>query len=247
MTFEVELFLAALALAAGGILKGATGAGAPIIAVPMLALVFDVRYAVAVLVVPNLITNFWQWRQHRENALPAVFNWLFAGGGGAGALAGSFMLAFAPPDLLLTGVGVIVLLYIVFRLIHTDWYLPYRRGLLLAGPAGFLGGTLQGAAGLSAPASITFMNSLRLERSPFIATMSVFFMVMSVVQVPALAGLGLMSWTILLHGTIALALLLGFMPVGNALARRVKREVFDRIILALLGLIAAKILLTPFF
>lgn len=246
MSFELELALAALALAAGGILKGATGAGAPIIAVPMLALIFDVRYAVAVLVVPNLITNYWQWRQHREKSLPASFNWLFAGGGGLGALAGSLMLAFAPPDLLLTGVGVIVLLYIAFRLINTDWALPYRLGLLLAGPAGFLGGMLQGAAGLSAPVSITFMNALQLERSSFIATMSVFFMVMSLVQVPALAGLGLLSWAILLHGTIALALLLGFMPVGNALAKHVRREVFDKVILALLAVIAAKILITPF-
>ena len=71
-------------------------------------------------------------------------------------------------------------------------------------------------------------------------------MLMSIIQGPTLAGLGLLSWTILLHGMAALALMLGFMPVGAWLARRVRRETFDKLILVLLGAIAAKILVTPF-
>lgn len=246
MSLELELVFAALALAAGGILKGAIGAGAPVLAIPVLALIFDVRYAVAVLVVPNLITNFWQWWQYRRSALPFAFTALFAGGGALGALVGSFMLAYIPPDTLLTIVGLLVVLYIAFRLIRTDWGLPYSRGLLFSGPAGFVGGMLQGASGLSAPVSITFMSALQLERPAFIATISVFFMLMSVIQVPALAGLGILSWEILIHGIVALALLLGFMPVGAWLARRIRKETFDKLILALLGAIAAKILITPF-
>ena len=71
-------------------------------------------------------------------------------------------------------------------------------------------------------------------------------MLMSIIQGPTLAGLGLLSWTILLHGMAALALMLGFMPVGAWLARRVRRETFDKLILVLLGAIAAKILVTAF-
>lgn len=246
MTIETELLLAALALAAGGILKGAVGAGAPIFAIPVLSLIFDVRYAVALLVVPNLIINLSQWWQFRDSTLPRRFMALFAGGGAIGALGGSFMLAFIPPDLLLIGVGVVVVFYIAFRLIRADWALSYPSALLLSGPAGIAGGMLQGASGLSAPVSITFMSSMRLERPAFIASMSVFFIVMSLVQVPALAGLGLLSFEILLHGIVAVGLLLGFMPVGSMLARHIRRETFDKLILALLGLIAAKILITPF-
>ena len=247
MTLEIELLLAALALAAGGILKGATGAGAPVLAVPMIALIFDVRYAVALMVVPNLITNFWQWWQYHDKIVSHDFVFRFAGGGALGALAGSFMLAWVAQDALLTGVGIVLIAYIVFRLIHATWSLPWNRALALSGPAGLLGGILQGASGLSAPASITFLNSVGLERQQFIPTISVFFMMMSVMQIPALAGLGILTGKILLHGVLALAVLLASMPVGNQLARHVKKQTFDKIILALLGLIAAKILVTPFF
>ena len=37
------------------------------------------------------------------------------------------------------------------------------------------GGILQGSAGLSAPISITFLNSMKLERNQFIPTISVYF------------------------------------------------------------------------
>jgi len=247
MTLEIELLLAAFALAAGGILKGATGAGAPVLAVPMLALIFDVRYAVALLVVPNLVTNFWQWWQFRDKIVSRGLVLRFAGGGALGALIGSFMLAYAPQDALLMGIGVMLIAYIAFRLVHTNWSLPSKQALRFSGPAGLLGGILQGASGLSAPASITFLNAAGLERQQFIPTISVFFMMMSVMQIPALAGLGILTGKILLHGALALAVLLVAMPVGNQLARHVKKETFDRIILALLALIAAKILVTPFF
>jgi uncharacterized membrane protein YfcA len=50
-----NLALIALALALGGILKGATGAGAPHLAVPVLVVLRDVQFAVAVFVMPNII------------------------------------------------------------------------------------------------------------------------------------------------------------------------------------------------
>ena len=46
-----------IAFALGGILKGATGAGAPIITIPVMTAFYDVRIAVIIMVIPNFITN----------------------------------------------------------------------------------------------------------------------------------------------------------------------------------------------
>ena len=57
------LALAALALFLGGVLKGATGAGSPIVAVPILSLLYSVPFAVSVFVLPNLLSNLFQsWK-----------------------------------------------------------------------------------------------------------------------------------------------------------------------------------------
>src|SRR5690606_4573999 len=58
-----SLVLIAVALGAGAIVKGATGMGLPLIAVPALAASFGVPHALAIMTVPILVTNIWQiWR-----------------------------------------------------------------------------------------------------------------------------------------------------------------------------------------
>ena len=57
------IFITFISLGVGGILKGATGVGAPLIAIPALALIFDVPTAIAIFSIPNLLTNALQaWR-----------------------------------------------------------------------------------------------------------------------------------------------------------------------------------------
>ena len=63
------MVIVGVAFAMGGILKGATGAGAPLIAVPVMTSFVDISFAVAVFVVPNLVTNLIQSVIYRR-ALP---------------------------------------------------------------------------------------------------------------------------------------------------------------------------------
>ena len=84
------------ALAMGGIVKGATGAGAPLAAIPVIAAFFDVRLAVMVMAAPNFLSNCWQLWQFRSHALPGRFPWIFAGGGALGCIAGTVLLASLP-------------------------------------------------------------------------------------------------------------------------------------------------------
>ena len=242
---EIDLTIVVYALLAcglGGLLKGATGAGAPVIGVPVLAALFDVQFAVAVFVTPNLLTNVWQGWHFRRSLMPWKFSLLFAGGGALGAIAGTYLLAGLPSDTLLIGMSLVVLGYVGFRLLNADWILAYPLAVKLAGPVGFLGGVLQGATGISAPASLTFLNALKLPRATFIATISLFFGVMSSTQIERMAAVGLLTVDRFLLGLAATAAILAVMPVGSWLATKVSRETFDRIILLLLVVIAVKIL-----
>lgn len=233
--------LAILGIVIGGVLKGATGAGAPIVAVPMLVMVFDVPTAVTIFAVPNLLSNVGQAWIYRADALPRRFTTGFSAAGLAGAALGTVMLTRLPPRILILAVAVVVLAYIGFRLRRPDWRLKFEPACRLALPMGFAGGILQGTIGVSAPVSITFLSAMRLERCVFIATISVFFTAMSLAQVPLLVAYGLMTPERALLGFGALALLTACMPLGAALARRVSRETFERAILALLAVIAIRL------
>ena len=121
------------------------------------------------------------------------------------------------------------------------WKLEYKKSKNLFFPFGFFGGIFQGAAGISAPISITFLNSLKLERKTFIPTISVYFMMMSLFQAPALIHYKFLNLEIFLISLICTLILISSMPIGNKLAKSVSVETFDKIILLLLATISLKI------
>jgi len=237
-----ELTLIFLALAAGGFLKGAVGAGAPVVAVPVLVLLFDVPFAVAVMVIPNTVSNLWQGWQHRASALPARFTWGFGLISAAGAVVGSVILANSPPEALLAAVAMAVFAYIGFRLARPHWVLSYGAALRILWPVSVASGILQAATGISAPVILSYFNAMRLNRAQFIATISVSFGLMSIAQIPMLLWYGILDGPRLLYGSLAILPLLGAMPLGAWASRYIPAKLFDRVILGLLALIALRML-----
>lgn len=226
----------------GGILKGATGFGAPMIAVPLLAAAVDVRFAVVVFSLPNLVPNLWQTWAFRKTALPRPFLLRFVGAGMVGSVVGTIVLSVARTDILMLGVAVVVLLYIGLRLSRPHWQLAYDPACRWAWLPGLLAGISQTAAGLSAPISITFLNAMKLDRLTFMPTISCFFAGLGVVQIPMLVGMGFLDGPKALLSAGALLPLVAGMPIGAWLGRRISPKVFDRIILCVLTLLALRLI-----
>ena len=83
---------------------------------------------------------------------------------------------------------------------------------------------------------------MKLDRREFIATITMFFCAMSVVQIPTLAGLGILTPQVALLSAGAMIPLFAGMPVGAWLAQRISKAAFDRLILVLLAVIALKLI-----
>ena len=235
-----------IAFALGGILKGATGAGAPIVTIPVIAAFYDVRIAVIIMVIPNLLTNIGQLYQYRKTILPSFFTISFALGGGIGAFLGTILLVNLPIKILILSVACIVIIYILLKLIVPSWKLNYIKAKKLVFLMGAGGGILQGSAGLSAPISITFLNSMKLERNQFIPTISVYFGVMSIFQMPTLYYYDFLNLEIIIMSCISTIVLMAFMPFGSWIAKSVSKDSFDKITLILLGFIALRIIYLNF-
>lgn len=230
-----------LALALGGILKGATGAGTPIVAVPVLTMIYGVKFAIVVMLMPNLLTNIGQAWAFRGAQPSRLLVWGFAVAGCVGVLIGTAMLVTVSQALLTLFVAASIFLYIALRLTKPDWKLEMAMAKLISVPTGIAAGFLQGSTGLSAPVSITFYNALRLDRFGFIAAISVYFSLTTLPQIAALWYLDLLTWANLALSFAAFLFVLLFMPVGAMLARRLSREAFDKATLIMLVLIALKL------
>lgn len=229
-----------LALFLGGILKGATGAGMPVIAVPVMAAFYDVRTAVIVLVIPNLLINLWQIYKFRKANSEPILVRNFALSGAIGAGIGTIMLAWLSADFLSIFIALIIFAYIALRLFRPAFNIPVEKARSLAWLAGAGGGILQGSIGISAPIAVTFANAIRMERPVFIFTVSVFFATMCLVQFPMQLALGMMTWQIIILGFISLIPMIIGLQAGDWVGKRMNAVVFDRVILFMLAVLAIK-------
>jgi len=236
------LVIVGLAFAMGGVLKGATGVGAPLIAVPVMTSFVDIRFAVAVFVVPNLVTNLIQAILYRRALNNRLFLLILCLSAGFGAFAGSLMLYRASGGVLEMVMAGLVLFYVGFRLCKPNRQLSMPMAHKLNMPMGFLAGFLQGAFGISAPATLTFLNAIKFERTEFIIIVSTFFMTMSLIQLPTLFYLGLMQAEHLVLGLLAVIPLMACMPVGAFILRRATPDLFDKVILVILVGVAIRLL-----
>ena len=245
MTLE-QLLLVCSTFVVGGIFKGAIGVGAPLIAIPVMAIVVDVPFAVAVFLVPNIVSNAWQSWRFRKYKPEGYFSQVFAIFGLLGAGVGTLLLVKVTSFVLTTLISLIILIYVAFRLRNPSWALKWAVANKLVIPLGTIGGFLQGSTGLSAPVSVTFMSAVNLRREEFIFTMSLYFFVMTIIQFPVQIYLEVMDWERFFYGAAAVIPLSLGMYAGELLGQKLQKPTLDKAIIALLLMLSLRLLFSNF-
>lgn len=239
---EAEILFVILCLLAGGVIKGATGAGAPILAIPAISVIVDLRFAIVALLATAILTNIWQAWAYRERLHTLQFLPIYLMAAGAGMIMGTLALAHLPLQMLTIVLVLGLVFYIATRLARPDWVLSMEMGRKLAAPAGFAAGILQGGSGLSGPAALSYLSSLKLGREGFAGTISLLFLVLGLFQVPMLAAVGILTWQGLGISLLALIPVICGMFVGNSIGKRFSPQTFDRMVLIMLVALTLKLL-----
>lgn len=232
----------ALALGMGGFVKGATGAGAPLVAVPVMAAFYDMTLAILVMVVPNFVMNVAQVWAYRTEIRPARIALLLSIGAFPGMVVGTYLLTRAPEEVLFFGLGLLLAGYIALRLVDPKFSISQKMAIRLSLPVGILGGVMQGAAGTSGPLALLFLSTQNLARPMFIGTISAFFLANSAIQAPALWWEGLLTWHWLWISVLALIPVWICLPLGNKVGKKMSPETFNRWVLILLAMLAVRLL-----
>jgi uncharacterized membrane protein YfcA len=234
-----------LALAAGGLAKGATGMGLPLVGLPVLTPLVGLQQAIGIMLTPMLLTNAWQvWRLRavrRDTGLAFLPRFLVAGA--VGVALGTWALGALPERSRVFGLGVILLAYVALRLAQPQVEVGEATAGRLGPSVGLAAGALQGATGISAPIGVTFIHAMRLDRSEHVFAVSAMFLGFSLVQLPAVAVAGIFEPAWLAQGVFAMLPVMVGMPLGERLGRRFSRETFDRLILIFLAVMGVKLTL----
>ena len=164
-----------LALAAGSFVKGVSGLGLPLTAIPVMAGCMDVDRAVAIMVLPGVLPNFWLLWTYREHAfripnLPAVTVVAVLG-----VALGAWVLSRAPETYLLIFLCIWLGLYFLWVLLKLWVEIPVGNGRLTQFITVASAGLVQGSVGMVGPVIAPYFHSLDLKQLQCVFAVSVYF------------------------------------------------------------------------
>jgi uncharacterized protein len=237
-----EILLVTAAVFLGAFVKGVSGVGLPVLAIPVMATFLGVEHAVVVMAIPGILTNIWLLWRHRQHlrGLANLTSLLILGA--VGAVVGTYGLAALDPRLLALALVGVIAAYVSLFLRHETFQIPQRLAGWTSPPVGLAAGLLQGATGISGPLLSTYLHALRLPKHVFVVSVSVLFGVFAGVQALTLLQLGLYTTERLAQSSLALIPIMVAMPLGARITDRLSQRAFDRFVLAVLLATAVKLL-----
>jgi len=237
MSADLTPVVVGVALLFAAFVKGATGMGFPLIATPTVALLLDIRTAITILIIPNIVMDVAQvFRGGFPFAVVRRFAWFFLLTV-FGVFLGTKVLVTLPLWLLNFCLGIMVLVFVVSHWLHFKFAVSATLEKTLAVPIGFISGFLNGMTNAAGPALAIYLYSLKLEKREFIKTIATIFVFTKTSQLAAVSTWNLLNWTTLLMSLqVTLFVLLGFYA-GLKIQDRVNQQTFNRGLLVLLFVI----------
>jgi len=229
-------------IAIGAFLKGVTGVGLPIFAIPALAMFLPVDNAVVVMAIPSLVANAWLIVVHREHLPMMKEHRTFLALGFIGALLGTWLLATIDDALLRILLASWLGIYLLQHYARKTTSDVYAGKAGLAGVLGLAAGALQGTTGISAPVVAPYYHARGLTLSAYAFAMACTFALLSVGQLSAMTTVRLFTPTLFEYSLLATVATLLFVPIGIRFGRKLRQDTFDRFLPIVFILIELKLI-----
>jgi uncharacterized membrane protein YfcA len=218
--------------------RGATGFGAGVIAIPLLLLVLPVPVVIPVITVSGLLASLGQavhqrrhvdWRAVRGLVLPTL----------AGVGIGLWLFATLDPRLLLKAFAVFIIGYALwsFGSARFDSGRLSRASRGWLGPlAGALGGFVATVfGGMAGPFYVVYLGTLPLDKTRFRATIATLLLGLSAIRVAGYGGLGLFDARVLALLAVSVPVMVAATLAGDRWHHRLDEARFRRVVAALMA------------
>ena len=209
------------ALCCGGFIKGALGVGTPLLTVPMMALVLPPQMAIAIMAIPVVVANLWQFAQAERSTTVIKRFWPAFIGILIGTWIGVKILSVIDEKTLLILVGIAVIAFALLQGSRFRLHLPDRMvkpaGIFFGGASGLIGGV----SSFFGPMLITYLISIRgLAKNQFVSSISFLYVSAVVPWTITLYLFGLLDQRLLIYSALATIPV----TVGLLIGQRIRRH-----------------------
>jgi uncharacterized membrane protein YfcA len=241
MIDPILIFIAA-ALLLAGFIKGALGLGLPTVSVGLLAVAMPPGRALAIVIVPAVITNIWQTFVGPYLRDITRRLWPLMVGTAVGICLNAAALSHPSTRYGNIALGLLLVIYAVVGLSKFAFTVARAHEKWIGGIVGLVTGLISAATGVQVIPSVPYMQAIGLEKDELVQALGVFFTVATVTLAFNLTNSGLLSTATALPGAVAMACAFIGMFIGQAVRSKMPAEAFRRMFLVamiLLGIYLA--------
>jgi hypothetical protein len=224
---EPLLLIAATFLLAGFV-KGTIGLGLPTVSIGLLSVAMPPSRALAIVIVPAIVTNVWQTfvGPYLRDIIRRL--WPLMAGTVAGIWLNAGMLTGPYARYGTVVLGVLLLIYAIVGLSKFSFSVAPSDEKWIGGIVGVMTGVVCAATGVQVVPSMPFMQAIGMEKDELVQALGVFFTVATVAMAFNLTSAGLLSSATALPGAVAMAAAFAGMFIGQAARSRMQAEAFRR-------------------
>jgi len=222
------LLLVAAALLLAGFIKGVLGLGLPTVSMGLLAVTMPPGQALAIVIVPAIVTNVWQTfvgpylRDITRRLWPLMVGTVIGIWLNAGLLTGPY----APYGKVF--LGVLLVIYAITGLSKFTFSVARRDEKWIGAIVGVVTGMISAATGVQVIPSMPFIQAIGMEKDELVQALGVFFTVATLALAFSLSTAGLLTAATALPGAVAMAASFAGMFIGQAVRTRMQPDVFRR-------------------
>jgi uncharacterized protein len=217
-------------------LKGIVGFGFPTTSTTLLALFVDVKIAVALVILPNIVMDGYQMVRRGQLLATARRLAFVLVAGAIGIVVGTKLLIALPGWTATLVLGIFTLAFVALNATSFSPRLDPRWERTLGPLAGLVAGIVGGLTNTPGTVLVILFYALGFPKQEFVRSIALSFVVLKLVQLAAVSHFGLMSWSLFgLSVALTCVALVGFW-IGLQVQDRLDQRRFNR---AVLGFLAA--------
>ena len=238
LQFPASILLAAAAITFfAGFVKGATGFAMPMIMISGLGSILPAETALAILILPTLVSNMFQsFRQGWRAALAVVRRfWLYIGVMIAVLVVSAVMVTRVPQTVMFFAIGVPIMLFAVVQLAGAQFRLAPQTRIRDEVMFGTVSGLVGGVSGVWGPPLVAYLVAIDVEKREAVRTLGVIFAVGAVALAGAHLRSGVLNAETIPLSAAALVPALGGLALGTRLHDRMPQATFRRVMLGVLA------------
>jgi uncharacterized membrane protein YfcA len=226
--FDSALPFIATTFLLAGFVKGALGLGLPTVAMGLLAVSMPPAQAIAIVIVPAVVTNIWQTfgGPYLRDVVRRLWPLLIGTAAGVWLNAGSLTGPYARYTAI--ALGLLLVLNAVIGLCKLSISIAPHYETWGGGLVGVITGMISAATGVQVIPSVPFLQAVGLEKDELIQALGVFFTVATLALSFNLTSAGLLTAAGAMPGALALACSFLGMFIGQAARSRLQPEAFRR-------------------